>query len=198
MKRLLVMTALVGLMATSAGGCQRKQEGGESLGTIRLGAPKVDPKFDEAWRALAARDDDDADVFYIEDDRGEGLMGRVRRASRTVPRPPAAPAATAAPPAATGDLPAGDAVSATVRANLPGIKACYLRLTRQGSLISGRAILSFTVDKEGAAKNVRVDAPAFAESDLPRCMTQQVERWSFPRSRRGGFAISYPFVFVGG
>jgi hypothetical protein len=189
---------LVLLAAAGLASCQRRNEGGQSLGTIHLGH-KVDPKFDEAWRALAARDDDEADVFYIEDDRGEGLMGRVRRAARTVPRPVATSASTSAPAkSGGGDSPDGEEVSATVRANLPAIKACYLRLTRQGSLISGRAILSFTVDKEGSAKNVRVDAPAFEGSDLPRCMTQQVERWSFPRSRRGGFAISYPFVFVGG
>ena len=108
--------------------------------------------------------------------------------------------ASATPPPASGppELPAGEEISAAVRSNLPGIKACYLKLTREGRLISGRAILSFTVEKDGSAKNVQVQAPAFEDSDLPRCMSQQVERWSFPRSKRGGFAVSYPFVFVGG
>jgi len=194
-----------GLFTLAAGlafgwaGCQR--ENGDrptSIGTIRLGA-KPDPKFDEAWRALAARSDDEAEVFYIEDDRGEGLMGRVRRA-RTLakPAPPPTPPADTPSPQGEPEVPNGDAVSAAVRSNIPAIKACYLQLTREGTLISGRAILSFTVEKEGVAKNVRVEAPAFQETRLPRCMSQQVERWVFPRSKRGGLAVSYPFVFVGG
>jgi hypothetical protein len=190
------------LAALVAPGCQRKEaeEGQGSLGTMQLGT-RADPKFDEAWRALAARGDDESDVFYIEDDRGEGLMGRVRRAARSVPKPPPAPATPSTnptPPPREPEQPDGEAVSAAIRSNLGAIKACYLRLTREGRLISGRAILSFTVEKDGTPRNVRVEAPAFAGSGLPRCMSQQVERWTFPRSKRGGLAVSYPFVFVGG
>jgi hypothetical protein len=162
---------------------------------MRLGG-KVDPRFDQAWRALAARGDEEADVYYIEDDRGEGMMARVRRGPKSVP-PPAAPPSSAPPPAGDPDQPSGEAVSATIRSNLPAIKACYLRLTRQGQALAGRAILSFTVDRDGRAGNVRVDSPVFAESELPRCMSLQVGSWSFPRSKRGGFEVSYPFVFVG-
>jgi hypothetical protein len=185
----LALAVLLGL------GCQRSGEE-RSLGSMRLGT-KVDPKFDEAWRALSARTDDQADVFYIEDDRAEGMMARVRRNPRTVPAPPPAPATTPAPADGEPEQPSGEAVSAAVRANLPAIKACYLRLTRQGKVINGRAILSFTVHKDGSAKNVRVDAPAFEDSDLPRCMSSQVTSWTFPRSKRGGFEVSYPFVFMG-
>jgi hypothetical protein len=191
MKRLSLAAALsLGLA------CQRSN--GDSLGTMQFGGPKVDPRFDQAWRALAARADDEAEVFYIEDDRGEGLMGRVRRGSKAIPRPPAPPALAPPPTAQEPEQPDGQAVSATVRSNVPGIKACYLRLTRQGKIISGRAILSFTVDRDGSAKDVRVEAPAFADSELPRCMSVQAGSWTFPRSRRGGLAVSYPFVFVGG
>jgi hypothetical protein len=179
-------------LALAALGCQRQGE--ESLGNIHLGA-RVDPRSDETWRALAARGDEEADVFYIEDDRGEGLMARVRRGPKSVPTPSAP--STAPPPAGEPDQPSGEAVSATIRSNLPAIKACYLRLSRQGKTLAGRAILSFTVAKDGRAGNVRVDSPVFAESELPRCMTLQVASWSFPRSKRGGLAVSYPFVFVG-
>ncbi len=159
----------------------------------------ANPKFDEAWRSLGARAGVAAEVFYIEDDRGEGLMGRVRRAARAVPKP-APPPENEAPPTHTGDpeVPDGEEVSSVVRANLPSIKACYLRMTRAGTLISGRAIINFTVDKTGSVGNVLVDAPVFRDTDLPRCVSQQVARWAFPKSRRGGLAVSYPFVFVGG
>jgi hypothetical protein len=186
MKRALVVLLLLS--------CNRERE--QSLGTITVGT-KPDPRFDEAWRALAARGDEEADVFYIEDDRGEGLMGRVRRAARSVPRPPPT---TPPPPVATGepDQPPGPEVASVIRANLAAVKACYLRITREGRMVSGRAILSFTVESNGSAGNVQVDAPAFVGTELPRCMSAEVQRWSFPRSKRGGLAVSYPFVFVGG
>jgi hypothetical protein len=189
--RLTLATALTLSLA-----CQRS--GGDSLGTMHFGGPKVDPKFDQAWRALAARPDEQAEVFYIEDDRGEGLMGRVRRGPQAIPKQQPPPASAPPPTESPPEQPDGQAVAATVRSNVPGIKACYLRLTRQGSMISGRAILSFTVDRDGSARDVRVEAPAFADSDLPRCISQQAGSWSFPRSKRGGLAVSYPFVFVGG
>jgi hypothetical protein len=184
MKRALVLVLLLA--------CNRERE--QSLGTIVVGT-KPDPRFDEAWRALAARGDEEADVFYIEDDRGEGLMGRVRRAARSVPTPPPPPS-----PAVAGEpeQPTGSDVASVIRSNLGAVKACYLRMTREGRMLSGRAILSFTVESNGSAGNVRVDAPAFADTELPRCMTAEVQRWSFPRSKRGGLAVSYPFVFVGG
>jgi hypothetical protein len=188
------MRGAVALVLLLALACQKRSEE-ESLGTMRLGA-KVDPRFDQAWRALAARGDEEADVFYIEDDRGEGMMARVRRGPRTVPSP-APPPTTAPPPVGEPEQPSGEAVATTIRSNLPAIKACYLRLTRQGQTLAGRAILSFTVAKDGKAGNVRVDSPVFAESELPRCMSLQVASWSFPRSRRGGLEVSYPFVFVG-
>jgi hypothetical protein len=180
-------------LSLAAGSCRRD----ESLGTIQVGA--TDPKFDEAWRALAARAGDEGEMFYIEDDRGEGLLARVRRAPRVAPRP--APPPTAAgqqPSAGVAETPTAEDVAAVVRANLPAVKTCYLRLTRAGSGVSGRAIVSFVVEKAGTVGDVRVEAPAFRDTGLPRCVSEQVQRWAFPQSKRGGLAVSYPFVFVGG
>jgi outer membrane biosynthesis protein TonB len=132
-------------LAMGLGGCRRSPD---SLGTMHLGA-ESDPKFDQAWRALA------------------------------------------------GD-PSAEEVAAVVRANLPAVRTCYLRLTRAGSGVSGRAIVSFTVEKAGTVGDLRVDAPAFKDTGLPRCVSEQVQRWAFPQSKRGGLAVSYPFVFVGG
>src|SRR5204862_265176 len=69
--------------------CPRSAGG---LGTIHVGAAS-DPRFDQAWRTLA---DGEGELFYIEDDRGEGLLARVRRAPRVAPHPAPPPHATAA------------------------------------------------------------------------------------------------------
>jgi hypothetical protein len=148
------------------------------LGTIVVGT-KPDPRFDEAWRALAARGDDEADVFYIEDDRGEGLMGRVRRAARSVPQPPP-PSAPA--PAGEPDQPPGPDVASVIRSNLGAVKACYLRITREGRMVSGPRHPQLHGREQRERGNVQVDAPAFVGTELPRCMSAEVQRWSFPRS----------------
>jgi hypothetical protein len=56
-----------------------------ALGCARSAGPRASaaaagsPEFDQHWATLAQNE---VDVFYIEDDRGEGLMGNVRRARR--------------------------------------------------------------------------------------------------------------------
>ena len=51
------------------------------LSCAKKPAPGVSgsPEFDQKWAELAQAG---IEVAYIEDDRGEGLMGNVRRASR--------------------------------------------------------------------------------------------------------------------
>jgi hypothetical protein len=193
--RFPLLLEVVIALGVVAAGCRK-----DSLGTIQVGSSPSDPRFDEAWRALAGQGAGEGELFYIEDDRGEGLLARVRRAPGVAPRPAPPPEAAADSGAVRSvkEVPAAEEVAAVVRANLPAVKTCYLRLTRAGSGVSGRAIVSFTVEKAGTVGDVRVDAPAFRDTGLPRCVSEQVQRWAFPQSKRGGLAVSYPFVFVGG
>jgi hypothetical protein len=146
------------------------------------------PEFDQKWSNIAK---EDVDVFYIEDDRGEGLMGNVRRARKQE--------AQVAPRA--GETPqtlSQEDVQRVIRQNLPGVRACYLRIARDGEQRSGKAIVSFQVGPSGDVQDTKVDAPAFQGTSLPNCVSGTVSRWAFPKSQKGGLAISYPFVFVGG
>ncbi len=67
--RIFVTVLVVGLTAL---GCTKKAEESKAPAAAT-------PEFDQKWSSLA---DKDLEVFYIEDDRGEGLMGNVRRARR--------------------------------------------------------------------------------------------------------------------
>ena len=160
-------------------------------------APTSDPEFDKKWAALAHAG---ADVAYIEDDRGEGLMGNVRRASRVKAEPspvltaPAGDQALAVLP----EEPAGEEVQRIIRGNLMAVRGCYMNMARTGQAKSGKAIVSFTIGADGRPASLHVDAPTFSDTPLPGCVTAQISRWSFPKSQKGGGSISYPFVFVGG
>ncbi len=154
------------------------------------------PEFDKKWSELASAG---TEVAYIEDDRGEGLMGNVRRASRVKAEPPVvAPSeAVAANPGALPDQPPGEQVQRIIRGNLMAVRGCFMSMARTGQARSGKAIVSFKVGADGRAAGLRVDAPSFADTPLPGCVTAQISHWEFPKSQRGGGQLSYPFVFVG-
>ncbi len=136
------ISAAVLVAGLTALGCTKKSDESKAPAAAT-------PEFDQKWSALA---DKELEVFYIEDDRGEGLMGNVRRAKR-------------------GN---GDALSAKVDDTMG------------------------TPATAGDVHDTRVDAPAFQGTSLPGCVLGMVSHWVFPKSQKGGLAISYPFVFVGG
>jgi hypothetical protein len=150
--------------------------------------------FDQRWSSLAQTG---TQAFYIEDDRGEGLMGNVLRAQQGALA--MAPALEQSFKGGTQlpDAPNNEEVQRLIRQYMPGVKSCYLHMTREGDSRSGKAIVSFQIAGSGRVQGLNVDAPAFDGTPLSSCITGQITRWVFPPSRKGMAAISYPFVFVG-
>jgi hypothetical protein len=169
-------------------GAEKQAASPPAVAPTHAGLPP-DPAFDQQWSNLAQKD---VDVFYIEDDRGEGLMGNVRRARKQDSQ------VSARPDKNTPMTLSSEDVQHVIRQNLPGVRACYLRISRDGEQRSGKAIVSFQVGPGGDVQDTKVDAPAFQGTSLPNCVSGTVSRWAFPKSQKGGLAISYPFVFVGG
>lgn len=151
-------------------------------------APASDPKFDEEWAALSKGG---AEPMFVEGEKhGAGLMGEVRRAVDPATDPNRAPSSF------QGPLPDPEVVR-VIRTNLPGVKGCYAIEEKNGTVGSGKAIVSLEIDPSGAVSTVRVDAPAFANSSLPTCMSARARSWTFPKFTSGPKKFSYPFVFVG-
>ena len=178
------------VVATAAAGCSKGSKG--STG----GGPRPPSAFDQRWSALAQQG---SQAFYIEDDRGEGLMGNVLRAQDGALA--MAPALAQSYRGTAGNLPEApdnEQVQRLIRQYLPGVKSCYMQISRAGDTRSGKAIVSFQIGGSGRVEGLNVDAPAFDGTKLSTCITGQISRWSFPPSRKGLAALSYPFVFVGG
>lgn len=195
-----VLVALLPLLVALA--CSRRVSppgtGGAASAPVAAQPAKSSADFEARWQKVTASG---ANVTYIEDDRGDALMGNVRRASRPRPAAPAEPPAPVQPPSASTsmpDEPRGDEIQRVIRSNLAAVKSCYLAVTRHGQDREGKAIVSFGIGVDGRPTNIQVEAPAFEGTPLPNCLTSQVTFWSFPRSRKGATALSYPFVFVGG
>ena len=112
--------------------------------------------------------------------------------------PSVAEEANAPNPGGLPDQPAITEVQRIIRSNLMAVRSCYMSMVRTGQARSGKAIVSFTIGADGRTAGLSVEAPAFADTPLPGCVTAQVSHWEFPKSQRGGGTVSYPFVFVGG
>jgi hypothetical protein len=187
-------SAVVLVGGLSLFGCTKSSGGGASAPVAAVAPAPQSAEFDQKWAALASKE---VDAFYVEDDRGEGLMGNVRRARHE--QPPASGEKTnkndsVAAPANLSQ----QEIQQVIRQNLPGVKACFLRVSREGEQRSGKAIVSFDVGPGGEVRDTKVDAPAFQGTSLPNCVSGMVSHWAFPKSQSGGLAVSYPFVFVGG
>jgi hypothetical protein len=193
----VMRTSAVELIVVVVGGLSllacSKSGGGAAAPTAApaAAAPSAPPnaEFDQKWAALASKE---VDAFYVEDDQGEGLMGNVRRARHEQPT-----AEKNAPVAPHQNL-SQEEIQQVIRQNLPGVKACFLRISREGEQRSGKAIVSFDVGPGGDVRDTKVDAPSFQGTSLPTCVSAMVSHWAFPKSQSGGLAVSYPFVFVGG
>jgi hypothetical protein len=155
--------------------------------------PTAASEFDRKWASLAATD---VETFYVGDDRGEGLMGNVRRTRR--PLKVALVTKGALDPNTPPEVPSPEDIERVIRQSLSGVSACYLRLSRAGDQRSGKAIVSFQIGAAGDVQNTKIEAPAFDGTSLPSCVSGLVSRWAFPKSAKGGLTVSYPFVFVGG
>jgi len=171
---------VLALVVFSALGCSKRMEASPPPSRS---APAGD--FDQRWTALTG---EGSEVFTIGENSGEDLMGNVRRAQRS-PNPDST--------SNSSKSLSNEDVQRVIRQNLPGVKACYQRIARQGSQRSGKAIVSFGVGPAGDVRDTKVDAPSFAGTSLPNCVSGTVSRWAFPKSQKGALAISYPFVFVG-
>ena len=180
---MLVVGVLLGLSAA----CSKKAD------TAQGKAISSDPAFEHDWAKLAEQG---MEVAYIEDDRGEGLMGNVRRASRVKADPPPIPTAPGIAEGAVPEQVTGEEVQRIVRGNLMAVRSCYMTMAKTGQAKSGKAIVSFSIGADGKPAAVRVDAPSFQGTPLPNCVTAQINHWQFPKSQRGGGNVSYPFVFV--
>jgi hypothetical protein len=149
---------------------------------------KGDPRFDAKWHDATQS----IEPAYIESQRGGGLMGEVRRALD-----PTVSDDLMAARIVRGPLPDLDVVS-VIRRNLPAVKSCYEAEERAGTVGSGKAIVSITIESAGVVSDVAVDAPAFSASKLPQCLSTRAKAWTFPKFTQGPKRFSYPFVFVGG
>lgn len=89
-----------------------------------------------------------------------------------------------------------EVIRRVVQRHLNEVKFCYEQQLAQRPDLRGRVVASFIIAADG-----RVQSAAVRESDLgsppaEACISQAIQRWSFPAPEGGGIVVvnSYPFV----
>jgi len=70
---------------------------------------------------------------------------------------------------------------AVINASSPQLQGCYNQRLKQVEGLKGAWEVSFTVAKEGSAKNVRVTGVNGSDADLEGCMSRAVSSWKFQK-----------------
>lgn len=82
-----------------------------------------------------------------------------------------------------------------VVANKPAIVKCVNEQKKKDPTLSGRLMMRWTIQTSGKTTSVQVTSDEFKKTYLASCMTGLVKGWSFPKHKKPGAAVDFPFTF---
>lgn len=88
-------------------------------------------------------------------------------------------------------------IQAVVGRGSSAIKYCYENELQQNPSLSGKVVLSWTVDLQGSVPKAFVAESTLKNSNVESCMVRVVKRWRFDPPQGGLCLIQYPFTFAG-
>jgi hypothetical protein len=93
-----------------------------------------------------------------------------------------------------------DVIRRIVRAHIHEIRDCYNKGLAQDPTLAGKIAIEFTIGPSGKVEEAKaVDVTGFADPEVPKCIAEAIETWTFPEPRGGGrVTVSYPFNLVPG
>jgi hypothetical protein len=87
-----------------------------------------------------------------------------------------------------------EAIHAIVTSNVPRVKACYVNELAKSPTLTGRVVVSWTLEPDGHVSAAKVESTTMNNERLESCLVRQTLSWTFPKAP-GTATISYPFVF---
>ena len=76
------------------------------------------------------------------------------------------------------------------------IRSCYNSALRKNSNLKGDIKLSWGINEQGSALNIKMLHSTLNESSLFECIESRIKRWKFPKSKNGISVVSFPFQFI--
>lgn len=99
--------------------------------------------------------------------------------------------------AKVGQFCAKSNIQAVVGRGSGGIKYCYEKALQTNPSLSGKVIISWTVNLQGQVVKSFVASSTLNNKEVESCMTRVVKRWRFDPPKGGHCIIQFPFTFKG-
>ncbi len=132
------------------------------------------------------------------DDDFDELFG-TKKSSSSASKPAAAARPTAyVPPEPGGAMPdrlQQSDIMAVVLANKPAIIKCVNEQKKKDPSLSGKLVMRWTIETSGKTTAVSCRTDEFRSTYMATCITGLIKSWSFPRHKRKGEPIDFPFTF---
>ncbi|WP_163777268.1 AgmX/PglI C-terminal domain-containing protein, partial [Myxococcus vastator] len=130
------------------------------------------------------------------DDDFDELFGTKK--SNAGSKPSAARPTAYVPPAPGGGVPdrlQQSDIMSVVLANKPAIVKCVNEQKKKDPSLSGKLVMRWTIQTSGKTAAVSCRTNEFRSTYMASCISGLIKSWSFPRHKRQGEPIDFPFTF---
>lgn len=86
-------------------------------------------------------------------------------------------------------------IMAVVLANKPAIVKCVNEQKKKDPAISGKLVMGWTIQTSGKTTGVGVKSEEFKRTYMASCISGLIKGWSFPKHKKQGDPIEFPFTF---
>lgn len=93
-----------------------------------------------------------------------------------------------------------DIIRRVVRRNINEVRNCYNQALAKDPTLAAKIKIEFTIGPSGDVEQAQaIDVDGLADPELPQCIADAIQTWTFPAPRGGGrVTVSYPFNLVPG
>ncbi|WP_043711786.1 adventurous gliding motility protein GltJ [Corallococcus macrosporus] len=131
------------------------------------------------------------------DDDFDELFG-TKKSSPASSKPSSARPTAYVPPEPGGGVPdrlQQSDIMAVVLANKPAIVKCVNEQKKKDPSLSGKLVMRWTIQTSGKTSSVSCRTNEFRSTYMASCISGLIKSWSFPRHKRQGEPIDFPFTF---
>ena len=118
--------------------------------------------------------------------------------SKPEPKQPEARPTAYVPPEPGGAMPERlqqSDIMSVVLANKPAIIKCVNEQKKKDPALSGKLVMRWTIQTSGKTTAVSCRTDEFRSTYMASCISGLIKSWSFPRHKKQGEPIDFPFTF---
>jgi len=131
------------------------------------------------------------------DDDFDELFG-TKKSSASASKPSASRPTAYVPPEPGGGMPdrlQQSDIMAVVLANKPAIVKCVNEQKKKDPALSGKLVMRWTIQTSGKTSAISCRTDEFRSTYMASCISGLIKGWTFPRHKRQGEPIDFPFTF---